>query len=210
MAGPPFLDDPEDTREEIMHATYHALREHGYADLTMSRIAAQFPKSKSLLYHHYDGKDELLLEFLDFMLAGAEERIPDPGDDPAGRLDAMLDHALDPAPSPERLAFESAMVELRAQGVTDERYREAFARHDAFFRGHIAEAVRAGIERGVFDDADPERIANFVHTTVEGVSPRRAAGDADAEDVRAIRAELEAYLDATLASGLSTARLEDN
>jgi len=210
MAGPPFLDDSEGTREEIMQATYRALREHGYADLTVSRIAAQFPKSKSLLYHHYDGKDELLLDFLDFMLEGAKATVPDPDDDPSGYLDATLDYVLDPDPPSEYLAFESAMVELRAQGATDERYREAFARHDAFFRGRIAEAVRAGVECGVFDDVDPDRVANFVHTTVEGVSPRRAAGDADGEDVRAIRAELEAYLDATLAAGSSAARSEDN
>ncbi len=194
MAGPPFLDDPEGTREEIMAATYRALREHGYADLTVARIAEGFPKSKSLLYHHYDGKDELLLDFLDFMLSGAEETVPDPDDDPRGYLDATLDFALDPDPPTAYREFESAMVELRAQAAHDERYREAFARHDAFFRERIAGAVRAGIERGDFDDADPERVAAFVHTVTEGVAPRRAAGDADTEDVRRVRTELERYL----------------
>ncbi|MEF8774483.1 MAG: helix-turn-helix domain-containing protein, partial [Halobacteriales archaeon] len=56
-----FDADAEDTDEALMAATYRALCEHGYADLTIQQIGAEFEKSTSLLYHHYDGKDELLV-----------------------------------------------------------------------------------------------------------------------------------------------------
>jgi AcrR family transcriptional regulator len=78
MGSPLFDDEPADTREAIMQATYRALRAHGYARLTIQRIGDEFPKSKSLLYHHYDGKDDLLLEFLSYMLDWRESLCAEP------------------------------------------------------------------------------------------------------------------------------------
>lgn len=49
--------------EEIMEATYRALREHGYADLTIKRIAAEYGKSTAAVHYHYDTKEELLRRF---------------------------------------------------------------------------------------------------------------------------------------------------
>lgn len=198
MAGErSFLDDPQGTREEILNATYRALCEHGYADLTIERIGEQFSKSKSLLYHHYDGKDELLLDFLAFMLEEFERSIPaTPDDDPAAHLDAILERALAPDPSQEHREFESAMAELRAQGSHDERYREYFTRHDRFFRERLADVVRAGVEDGTFRDVEPERVAAFLSATFDGVQGRRATSEAS--DPAAVRAELDAYLDAVL------------
>ncbi|WP_144427216.1 TetR/AcrR family transcriptional regulator [Halolamina pelagica] len=94
---PPFLANPETTRESIMRATYLALCEHGYAGLTIQRIGECFEKSKSLLYHHYDDKDELLLAFLQFMLEEHESSVPETDDDgPRERLGAVVDAMLPP------------------------------------------------------------------------------------------------------------------
>ncbi len=69
----------EGTRAEIMDATYEALRKHGYAELTIQTIADEFPKSKSLLYYHYDAKDDLLVDFVDWLV---EEFAAEVGADP--------------------------------------------------------------------------------------------------------------------------------
>ncbi|ESP87099.1 TetR/AcrR family transcriptional regulator [Candidatus Halobonum tyrrellensis] len=191
------LDDPRGTREEIMQATYRALCDHGYADLTIQRIGDRFAKSKSLLYHHYDGKDELLLDFLSFMLEEFERTIDaDPGDDPAAHFESMLDHVLAPDLPDDRREFGAAMVELRAQAAHDARYRAEFTRHDRFFRDRIARAVRAGVERGAFRSVDPDRVAAFVFTVIGGVRTHRPTSDID--DVAVVRAELGRYLDAVL------------
>ena len=193
-----FLRAPEGTREEILRATYLALCEHGYADLTVQRIGDRFDKSVSLLYQHYDGKDGMLLAFLSEMLAEFERSVaaaPDEGD-PRAHLDAILDRALASDPPAEARRFEAAMVELRAQGATDERYREQFTRHDRFFRDHLAAIVRAGVDEGAFRDVDPDRVAAFVFTVMEGARGRRAT--ASVSDVAVVRAGLDAYLDAVL------------
>ncbi|MFB6189859.1 MAG: TetR/AcrR family transcriptional regulator [Halapricum sp.] len=193
MTRPPFLDEPSTTREEIMEATYHALCRHGYANLTIQQIADEFEKSKALLYHHYDSKDDLLLGFLDFMLDQYEEQIPYPqSESVTAYLDAILDRVL-VAPFPEeRRDFARAMVELRAQAAHDEEFRAHFTRSDQFFRKQIARIVREGIDQGVFEDADPQQTAAMIHSIIVGTTTQRVTTDEDlAEDVRA---EVDRYL----------------
>ena len=45
-----------DSKKEIMEATYEALCKHGYAELSIEKIADEFDKGKSLIYYHYDDK----------------------------------------------------------------------------------------------------------------------------------------------------------
>jgi len=193
-----FVGEPADTREELLLATYEALCAHGYADLTVDRIAAAFPKSKSLIYHHYDGKDDLLLDFLDFALERFEATVPlDPPEDaPDAHLREVLDHVLASSLSAERREFAAAMVDLRAQAASDERFRAAFSRHDRFFRERFAAILRAGIDAGVYREVDPEATAATLVTLVNGAMTERVTTD-DAP-VEAIRAEVERFLEATL------------
>jgi AcrR family transcriptional regulator len=190
---PTFVTDPADTRETIMQATYLALCEHGYADLTIQRIGDEFEKSKSLLYHHYDGKDELLVDFLEFMLDRFEETIPveeDAGADVV--LEVLLDEMMATPPEGERGDFFAALVELRAQAAHDPAYRDHFTRSDQFFRQGLADLVRTGVEEGVFRDVDPEGTAAIIQTVVGGAMFQRATTNEDAGPVLAD--ELEEYL----------------
>jgi AcrR family transcriptional regulator len=196
MSRPPsFLDDPTDTREAIMLATYQALRKHGYANLTIQHIGDEFEKSKSLLYHHYDGKDQLLLDFLEFMLEQFEDRIPFPGvQTERAYLEAILDRVLvTPLPDDQR-DFQRAMVELRAQAAHDEAYRDYFTRSDQFFRKQLAHVIRAGIERDVFEPMDPSQTAATLQAIVVGAMTQRVTSEDDLTE--AVRAEVDRYLSA--------------
>ena len=154
-----FLESPEGTREEIMRATFHALCTHGYADLTIQRIGDEFPKSKSLIYHHYDGTDDLLVDFLSFVLDRFEAAMPFEGAAGAdAHLDAILDYVF-ASPMPDRRReFVGAMVELRAQATHDEAYRAHFTRHDRFVADRVRDIVEYGIDEGTFREVDPEVI----------------------------------------------------
>ncbi|MFW5948108.1 MAG: TetR/AcrR family transcriptional regulator [Halolamina sp.] len=196
---PPFLADPETTQESIMRATYLALCEHGYAGLTIQRIGEAFEKSKSLLYHHYEDKDELLLAFLQYMLEEHEASLPDPDaeGDPAERLDALLNEMLASTLPDSHYEFTAAMVELRAQAAHDERYSDQFAEHDRLFCDQVAELIRAGVEEGQFREVDAGRAAEFIDSAVAGAMTRRVTGGGD-EAARATRAEIDAYVDHVL------------
>jgi AcrR family transcriptional regulator len=193
-----FFDDPESTREEILAAAYRALCRHGYADLTIETIGEEFDKSVSLIYHHYDGKDELLLACLDFMLEQyrAETETGNPTD-PRAELEALCDEGLLLDSSPDDREFIRSLVELRGQAPHNSAFREHFTRSDAFFRAHLIEIIEAGIEDGTFYDVDVDRTAEMIHTLASGVFFRYATADDD-EWRPALRKELQAYLEARL------------
>jgi AcrR family transcriptional regulator len=196
-AGNPFPEEPSDTQTAIMKATFEALVEYGYAGLTIDRIDEFFPKSKSLLYHHYDGKDDLLLDFLERLIDeyeggfGREE-----GADALTRLTRILDGVAAPKMREADRGFTRALVELRAQAAHDEAYREHFTTSGRFFRERIAAIVRDGSEAGTFRDVDPEQVAATLHTLATGVMTERVTDD-DAQ-IEAVRAELDAYVEARL------------
>lgn len=73
------MTDP-DVRNAIMTATYEALCAHGYTDLTAQDIADRTDKSKSLLFYHYDSKDDLVADFLVFLRELFDERFDDTDD----------------------------------------------------------------------------------------------------------------------------------
>ncbi|MFB6202693.1 MAG: TetR/AcrR family transcriptional regulator [Halorhabdus sp.] len=191
-----FPDEPAETRIEILQATYGAVREHGYADLTIERIGDHFPKTTSLIYHHYDGKDELLLDFLSYLLEDAEADLGIEDDlAPDERLRVVFDRVFSADDDPEAAAFRRTMVGLRAQATTDPAYQEHFSEHDAFFRDRIAEIVRDGVADGTFRDVDPDAVATMLHATITGAITQQSTADVDGS---ALRAEAEAYVESRL------------
>jgi len=193
-----FSGEPDGTREAIMHATYLALCEHGYAELTIDGIGDCFEKSPSLIYHHYDGKDDLLLDFLEFMLEEFETAVvPEPHDDAQSQLHALLDHLLPASFEPERAAFTRAISELRAQAAHDERYRAQVRKSNRLFHDRIAAIVRHGIDNGEFRAIDADQTAELLLTTINGAMMQRVTTD-DSAPIRAVRTELDEYIDSRL------------
>ena len=128
-----FLESLEGTREEIIRATYLALCNHGYGDLTVQRIGEEFPKSKSLLYHHYDGKDDLLSDFLSFLVDQFEAAVPfEDASGPGELLEVILEFVFATPLAEHRLDLTRAIVEHAGSGIHDEAYRVHFTRHDRF------------------------------------------------------------------------------
>ena len=192
------FEEPESTREEILAAAYRALSVYGYADLTMERIGEEFDKSVSLVYHHYDGKDDLLLACLEFMLADYRA---DTGDgapsDPRAAMEKLCDRLVLTDAPPEGERFVRALTELRGQASHNEAYREYFTRSDQFFQDRIETVVETGVKQGVFRAVDPERTAGMIHTVLSGAVFRYATTDDDGWSP-AIREELRAYNERTL------------
>ncbi|EMA40920.1 TetR/AcrR family transcriptional regulator [Halobiforma nitratireducens] len=189
-----FPPSPEDTHTQLMKATYEALCEHGYSELTIQRIGDEFPKSKSLIYQHYDGKDDLLVAFLEFLLEQFEADVPTDGfADAREHMFSIIDHALPESLDSGHEEFLGAVEALRGQAPHNETYREQFRKLNDFYRTHTADVIRAGIDQGVFRDVDPERTAGYVVTTIHGARSLRVTVDSH-EPIREARTELETYV----------------
>ena len=187
-----------DTQTAIMEATYRALCEHGYANLTVDKINAEFAKSKSLLYYHYDDKDEILLNLLEYILDQfSVEDTVDPSDDPDIQLRTLIEEFLPWTLDGEDPEFQVAVFELRSQALSDDGYREQFTRGDDLLSETVAGILEAGIEEGVFREVDVDRAAEHVLSALNGAMLRRLTAE-DESAVRTTRKSLEEYIDSYL------------
>jgi len=184
-----------------MRATYRALCAHGYADLTMQDIADETDKSKAALHYHYDSKRDLLHAFLDFLYEEFTARVSEPaGETPAARLEALVDDVLQPPEQDAgaRVAFRTALLELKAQGPYDEGVRERLERFDEFLREEVRSLIAAGIDDGTFGDVDPDDTAQFIVTALDGASTKQVAVG---QDIDCARRMLHAYIETHLVAG---------
>ena len=189
------FENPASTREEILAAAYRAMCEHGYAELTMQKIGAEFDKSVSLVYHHYDDKDDLVLSCLEYMLGEFKDDVTSgPVEDPTAQLEEFVGWALDPELDPERRRFVTFLTELRAQACHDEAYRRHFTKSDDIFEAHLADVLRAGIDQGEFQECDPRQVAAAVTTLLSGAMHRRSTHDDESAWLSAVESELDGYL----------------
>jgi AcrR family transcriptional regulator len=197
-----FPSEPEATRTAIMKATFDALSKHGYSNLTIKRIDEEFLKSEALIYHHYESKDELLLDLLSYLLECFEEReIPTPaGADPETQLRTLFDHILSSTAGGTNADLEKVLIELRAQAVQDETYRAHFTRTRTQFQDNLSEIIQNGIDSGVFREVDAEQVAEFLTTIVSGVMFDRVTTD----EMMSLRAEIDHYIESRLLADTET------
>ena len=186
--------DP-DVQSAIRDATYRALCRHGYHETTIQHIADEFEKSKSLLYYHYEDKHELLTDFLRHLLDELAERLTVKGDDPYEDLLTLIDRIVPVPMDDDEAQFRRVLLEIRAAAPHDESHCELVRRSDTIIRSAFADVIRRGVATGQFDpEADPDEVAEFIHTTLLGTMIRGVSLD-DQEAVARTRETLVTYLD---------------
>ncbi|WP_255151855.1 TetR/AcrR family transcriptional regulator [Halorarius halobius] len=192
--------EPNDTEAAIMEATYEALSAHGHADLTIQGIADAFPKSKSLLYYHYDDKDAILQAFLDWVIeefrSEMEGDLNGRIDDPRAALEALLDELLPRTFDGEDRTFRVAILALQAQAPHDPAYAEGFEELYDAIEAMLVGVVERGVDSGAFQDVDPERTARLLLAVASGGVTWTLSTDSDAS--AEVRDVLDGYVESQL------------
>ncbi|MFD1688159.1 TetR family transcriptional regulator C-terminal domain-containing protein [Halolamina salifodinae] len=185
-----------DPNEGIMRATSRALRDHGYADLTIKRIAEEYGKSTAAIHYHYDTKDDLLAAYLDHLIDQFASSVREvETTDPAERMDLLLDKLLvDVAEYRELLV---AMLEMRSQAPYKEAFRERFRQNDEYLRYMLKAVINHGIDEGVFRDVDADHAARALMTIVDGARTRAVVLD-DGEALETARQTADEYVETVL------------
>jgi len=195
MADPPdrTSSDPD---EEIMRATYRALRNHGYADLTIKRIAEEYGKSTAAVHYHYDTKDDLLVAFLDYVLDQFGETIHEVQTTaPEQRLELLLDKLLVAPEDHHDLLI--AMLEMRSQAPYKEAFADRFQQNDEYVRYLLRTVIDHGISEDTFTDVDSEHVARALITIVDGGRTRAVVLD-ETETLATARRTADEYVNAVL------------
>lgn len=159
----------DDSENQIMEATYRAFCRHGYANLSIQRIADEFEKGKSLIYYHFDDKEDLMLSFLDYMMEKAKLEKEDGS--PAEQIDSILEKVLG-IEDEEQWRFQKAFQEFRVQAQHNVEFQKKFREADEVFLDKVTDIMsEAGSE-------DPEVAAEIFLSVIEGsISRKVSTGD---------------------------------
>src|SRR6202012_254839 len=82
-----------DSRQEILRTAARLFQQRGYDATSMNDVAAALKLSKGGLYHHFQGKDEILFEIMSHAMEITEQRVLDPVRgiaDPEERLRTLI------------------------------------------------------------------------------------------------------------------------
>ena len=188
-----------DARERILAAAVDQIASDGIDEVRIARIAMRAGVSTSLVHYHFETRDALLEQALDYSyeLAGDVRLGPERDVVKIGsvrRLAAMIDQFL---PYPGILERDWILwVELWLRAVRHTEMRPTAARLYTRMRNWFSEAIATGIERGEFPaGADPDRIADRILALSDGYGVRVLFGNLDVQHARreiwaAIRDEL--------------------
>jgi len=181
--GDADIGETTDTETAIMEATSRALRKHGYADVSMAKIAAEFEGSQSLLHYHFGTKDELIAAQVRFGRERYEEWAATLPDDPERRLERLLSSLLDVEFVDGGTGGMAAIIEMYGQAPENEELASELRAYDETFRRLIRETIEDGIEAGVFREVDTQAVTWLVFAVHESAFLRDLVGE-DTEELR--------------------------
>ncbi|MET7698536.1 TetR/AcrR family transcriptional regulator [Streptomyces sp. NPDC005485] len=168
MQGPVGRRDrPAYDRASLLEVAVVVFNERGYDGTGMEELARRLGLSKSSIYHHVSGKEELLGlavgRALDALFAVLDE---DPGPDTTAtaRLEHVVHRSVDVLAA--ELPYVTLLLRIRGNSAVEqhalERRRE--------FDHRVADLVtRAAAEGGVRDDIDPHLISRLLFGTVNSL-----------------------------------------
>jgi AcrR family transcriptional regulator len=174
-------------RERILAAAVERIASDGIDDVRIARIAMDAGVSTSLVHYHFETREALLEEALEysFELAGDVRIGEGEGEAPdhRHRLAAMLDQCL---PYPGMLERDFILwVELWLRASRHPELRPTASSLYARMHDWFREAIADGIESGEFRSTDPHRLADRLLALLDGFGIRALVGDLPIERARA-------------------------
>ena len=173
-------------RERILAAAVERIARDGIDEARIARIAMQAGVSPSLVHYHFETREALLEQALEYSyeLAG-DVRLAEEGErlDSVERLAAMIDQFL---PYPGLLERDWILwVELWLRAVRHPELQPTAARLYERMRDWFLDAIVTGIERGdLRTELEPERVADRILALCDGYGLRVLFRDLDVEHAR--------------------------
>lgn len=149
----------EDTRRALLRSARALFARHGFKATGVDQIAAHAGATRGAVYHHFQGKRELLLAVLDEMLGGLAAEVRRAGEresDSLTRMRTALVTFLDRCTEP---AYARVVLEEAPAALGWDTWREIDDRH---FLGMTRAAIEELITDGLIADVDPGTLAHLL------------------------------------------------
>ena len=181
-------------RKQLVEAAIAAIHEHGFANATVARIAAQAGISAGMVHHYFKDKDELLFATMRHLLAelraDAVERLSRTNG-PTGRIRAIIDACFGDAQFDERVF--SAWLALYGNARHSPRLMNILSLYHRRLRSSLLHDLRR-----LVPEPEALRLADGIAAMIDGLWLRYAltGKPANPETPRALTRD---YLAAALA-----------
>jgi AcrR family transcriptional regulator len=159
----------EARREEILKATIEQIEQRGMATMRVSDVAATLGVSSGLVFYHFDTRDALLVEALEYAV-----------DRDLDRLDRALSRRLAATDRLRRVLSSygptgnasswTLWIDAWATALREPTIRSALTRLDDRWRAALALAVDAGVGSGEFVCADAGAAVARIGALLDGLS----------------------------------------
>ncbi|WMX17374.1 TetR/AcrR family transcriptional regulator [Aureispira sp. CCB-E] len=158
-------------KKEILEHFYIILKDEGFENASIAKIANLMDVNPSLLIHYFKTKDEMVVAFVKFLLGRYEETFKEKmfnSEDPQERFSNTLDIMF----SEDWLNFSDQTVFYACYYLSSRniRIKELFQEmYNKFKQLLIPEAV-SWIEAGIVKDIEPENVADYLIIVNEGLT----------------------------------------
>jgi len=170
--------------ESVLQAAARLFNERGYDGTSMEDLSRRLGITKSAIYHHVRGKEELLRLAVDraldglFAVAGEVEAMPGPAID---RLERLVRGSV--AVLADQLPFVTVLLRVRGNTRVE---RKAMARRKDFDQLVAKLVQQAEAEGDVRPDIDPlitsRLLFGMVNSLIEWYRPRGGVGSTELAD----------------------------
>jgi AcrR family transcriptional regulator len=165
-------------RERILAAAVERIASDGIDDVRIARIAMDAGVSTALVHYHFETREALLGEALEYSFEhagdvrmGEEEELAEDAETHAERIASMVEQCLPSSPSRERDWV--LWVELWLRAVRHPELRPTAAKLYARMHDWFVEAI----ESGDFAPCDAHRVADRTLALLDGLGLRALLGD---------------------------------
>jgi AcrR family transcriptional regulator len=162
-----------DRQEEFLLTALQLFAERNFATVTVKEIAQSLGVNTALIYYYFDSKTALLSAAIEFIVAKSFENIQaleKENCDPANMIAAWLDNHVRNYSEIHR--FVKIALDFKSAHEGDDATEATISRFYAEERKMLSRVIQRGVEAGLFNRVDSDRMAQFISTFLDGCMVR--------------------------------------
>ena len=158
-------------KQEILEHFYEVLKEEGFENASIAKIATRMDVNPSLLIHYFHTKEEMVVEVVDFILMRYEDTFLtqlDQAQDVRARFEHIMNtlFGLEWVGVVDYSVFYACYYLASRHPRIQERFKEMYQQ----FREILTEECRQWMAAGLIAQANPEEAAELLIILNEGLS----------------------------------------
>jgi TetR/AcrR family transcriptional regulator, upper aerobic nicotinate degradation pathway regulator len=170
----PARDDHSAARvDKFLAASLDLFAERNFASVTIKDIAKALNVNTALIYYYFDSKTDLFRATIEHAVARAFENVralDDRSADPPAIIAAWLSNHVNKYAEIHR--FVKIALDFRGAHEADPDIANTIENFYVEERKLLSKIIREGIRRGMFKPVDPNRMAQFISTYLDGCMVR--------------------------------------